>query len=423
MTSVEEPKLTKKDYKSDQDVRWCPGCGDYAILNSVQSAFAKLGKRPHETVIISGIGCSSRFPYYMETYGFHTIHGRAPALATGVKISNPELDVWVITGDGDAMSIGGNHFIHAMRRNVGLKVLMFNNRIYGLTKGQFSPTSEHGKVTKSSPLGSVDFPFSPIALALGAGSSFVARGIDILGPHLESTVMRADAHDGTAMVEIYQNCNIFNDGAYKGFTDKTVRDERMLYPRTRPAVVVRCGHRDQGHRVRRPVSAATSSSGDDLVQGLRLERAPPIRRRRRWRSRRWSEERRSQCPIGVFRRTDKANVRARPSSIRLRQAEASRQADAEATCCTPARVWDVDLRATCRRFGGPGERLTGRCRQPPAVLSAFAANECDRQLHCGDQTLQLLAASEPSTALERRRCCSRPLDRRRRSRGRCRTAP
>ena len=228
MTSTEKPKLTKKDYKSDQDVRWCPGCGDYAILNSVQSAFAKLGKQLHETVIVSGIGCSSRFPYYMETYGFHTIHGRAPAVATGVKVSNPELDVWVITGDGDALSIGGNHFIHAMRRNVGLKILMFNNRIYGLTKGQFSPTSEHGKVTKSSPLGSVDWPFAPIALALGAGSTFVARGIDILGPHLESMVERADAHDGTAMVEIYQNCNIFNDGAYKTFTDKEVRDDRLL---------------------------------------------------------------------------------------------------------------------------------------------------------------------------------------------------
>lgn len=229
MTSVDEPKLTKKDFKSDQDVRWCPGCGDYAILNAVQSAFADLGKKLHETVVISGIGCSSRFPYYMETYGFHTIHGRAPALATGVKVSNPDLDVWVVTGDGDAMSIGGNHFIHAMRRNVGLKILMFNNRIYGLTKGQYSPTSPHGKVTKSSPMGSVDYPFSPIALALGAGGSFVARGVDILGPHLQEMVKRADAHDGTAVVEIYQNCNIFNDGAYKGFTDKGVRDERMLF--------------------------------------------------------------------------------------------------------------------------------------------------------------------------------------------------
>ncbi len=221
--------LTKKDYKTDQEVRWCPGCGDYSILNAVQGAFAKLGKQLHETVIVSGIGCSSRFPYYMETFGFHTIHGRAPAIATGVKTSNPALDVWVVTGDGDAMSIGGNHFIHAMRRNVGLKILMFNNRIYGLTKGQFSPTSEQGKVTKSSPLGSVDYPFSPIALSLGAGGTFIARGIDVFGPHLEDTICKASAHKGTALVEIYQNCNIFNDGAYKGFTEKEVRDERILY--------------------------------------------------------------------------------------------------------------------------------------------------------------------------------------------------
>ncbi|MEO6594624.1 MAG: 2-oxoacid:ferredoxin oxidoreductase subunit beta, partial [Planctomycetota bacterium] len=229
MSTAERPVLTKKDFKTDQEVRWCPGCGDYSILNAVQSAFAKLGKQLHETVIISGIGCSSRFPYYMETYGFHTIHGRAPAIATGVKVSNPALDVWVVTGDGDAMSIGGNHFIHALRRNVGLKILLFNNRIYGLTKGQFSPTSEQGKVTKSSPLGSVDYPFSPIALSLGAGGTFIARGIDVFGPHLEDLVGKASAHTGTAMVEIYQNCNIFNDGAFKGFTDKEERDARILY--------------------------------------------------------------------------------------------------------------------------------------------------------------------------------------------------
>jgi len=221
-------KLTKKDFKSDQDVRWCPGCGDYAILNAVQGAFAKLGKNLDNTVIISGIGCSSRFPYYMETYGFHTIHGRAPALATGTKVANPDLDVWVITGDGDALSIGGNHFIHAMRRNVGLKILLFNNRIYGLTKGQYSPTSEQGKRTKSTPMGSVDYPFSPINLALGAGCSFVARSVDVFLPHLEQTILEADAHDGTALVEIYQNCNIFNDGAYKGFTDKDVRGDRVI---------------------------------------------------------------------------------------------------------------------------------------------------------------------------------------------------
>ena len=223
------PPLQKKDYRSDQEVRWCPGCGDYAILNAVSSAFAKLQRPLHETVIVSGIGCSSRFPYYMETFGFHTIHGRAPAIATGVKLANPALDVWVVTGDGDAMSIGGNHFIHALRRNVGLKILLFNNRIYGLTKGQYSPTSEQGKVTKSSPLGSVDYPFSPLALALGAGATFLARGVDVFSPHLEETIIRAAKHEGTALVEIYQNCNIFNDGAYKSFTDKDVRDDRVLF--------------------------------------------------------------------------------------------------------------------------------------------------------------------------------------------------
>ena len=228
--SLEKPEpLQKKDFKTDQEVRWCPGCGDYAILNAVQSAFAKLQKQRHEVVVVSGIGCSSRFPYYMETYGFHTIHGRAPAVATGVKVSNPALDVWVVTGDGDAMSIGGNHFIHAMRRNVGLKILMFNNRIYGLTKGQYSPTSEQGKVTKSSPLGSVDYPFHPIALALGAGATFIARGVDVFLPQLEETICTAAAHSGTAFCEIYQNCNIFNDGAYKAFTDKDAREERVLY--------------------------------------------------------------------------------------------------------------------------------------------------------------------------------------------------
>ena len=220
--------LTKKDFKSDQEVRWCPGCGDYGILNAVQSAFAKLGKSLDNTVVVSGIGCSSRFPYYMETYGFHTIHGRAPAVATGVKVANPELDVWVITGDGDALSIGGNHFVHMLRRNVGLKVLLFNNRIYGLTKGQYSPTSERGKTTSSTPLGSVDEPFHPVSLAIGANASFVARSVDVFLPHLEQTIMAAAAHEGTAFVEIYQNCNIYNDGAYKSFTDKAVRSDRVV---------------------------------------------------------------------------------------------------------------------------------------------------------------------------------------------------
>lgn len=220
--------LTKKDFKSDQEVRWCPGCGDYAILNAVQTAFAKLGKNLHNTVVISGIGCSSRFPYYMETYGFHTIHGRAPSVATGTKLANPELDVWLVTGDGDGLSIGGNHLIHTLRRNVGLKILLFNNRIYGLTKGQYSPTSEKGKKTKSTPMGSLDQPFSPLQLALGAGATWVGRSIDIMIPHLVSMIEKLDAHEGTGLLEIYQNCNIFNDGAFKSFTEKDIRDDRVV---------------------------------------------------------------------------------------------------------------------------------------------------------------------------------------------------
>src|SRR5574341_2044076 len=192
------PKLTRKDFLSDQDVRWCPGCGDYSILAQVQKVMPELGLPRDKFVFISGIGCSSRFPYYMNTYGFHSIHGRAAAIATGLKISRPDLDVWVVTGDGDALSIGGNHLVHALRRNVGLKILMFNNRIYGLTKGQYSPTSEVGKKTKSTPYGSVDYPFNPLAVALGAGATFVARSIDVFQAHLKSVLKRAAAHQGTA---------------------------------------------------------------------------------------------------------------------------------------------------------------------------------------------------------------------------------
>jgi 2-oxoglutarate ferredoxin oxidoreductase subunit beta len=220
--------LTKKDFQSDQEVRWCPGCGDYAILNAVQTVLPQLGIPRERFVVVSGIGCSSRFPYYMNTYGFHTIHGRAPAVATGVKIANPDLNVWVVTGDGDALSIGGNHLIHAMRRNVGLKILMFNNRIYGLTKGQYSPTSEVGKRTKSTPFGSVDRPLHPLSLALGAEATFVARSVDVYQKHLMEVLKAAAAHEGTAFVEIYQNCNIFNDGAFESFTEKDVRPEMNI---------------------------------------------------------------------------------------------------------------------------------------------------------------------------------------------------
>jgi 2-oxoglutarate ferredoxin oxidoreductase subunit beta len=227
-TAEKRAPLTKKDFQSDQEVRWCPGCGDYAILNAVQATFAELGLERHKVVIVSGIGCSSRFPYYMNTYGYHTIHGRAPTFATGIKVVNPELNVWVATGDGDALSIGGNHLIHAVRRNVGLKMLLFNNRIYGLTKGQFSPTSELGKKTKSTPFGSVDRPFYTLRVGLGAEATFVARTVDIFAPHLKEVVRRANAPNGFALVEIYQNCNIFNDGAWEHVTEKEVRDDAVI---------------------------------------------------------------------------------------------------------------------------------------------------------------------------------------------------
>jgi len=218
-------KLTAKDLKTDQEVRWCPGCGDYAILAAVQGFMPELGIGRERIVFVSGIGCSSRFPYYMNTYGMHSIHGRAPAIATGIATSRPDLSVWVVTGDGDALSIGGNHLIHALRRNVNVKILLFNNRIYGLTKGQYSPTSEPGKITKSTPMGSLDYPFNPLSLAVGAEATFVARTIDSDRRHLTSVLRAAAEHRGTAFVEIYQNCNIYNDGAFDLLKDSHTRDD------------------------------------------------------------------------------------------------------------------------------------------------------------------------------------------------------
>jgi 2-oxoglutarate ferredoxin oxidoreductase subunit beta len=221
-------KLTRKDFVSDQETRWCPGCGDYSILAQTQKAMPDFGYPREKIVFISGIGCSGRLPYYMNTYGFHSIHGRAPTLATGLKAARPDLMVWVITGDGDALSIGGNHLVHAMRRNVDITVIMHNNRIYGLTKGQVSPTSEFGKRTKSTPFGSIDQPIAPLTIALAAEASFVARSVDTHTEHLSNTLDAAGHHKGSTFVEVLQNCNIFNDGAYRDFTDRDVRDDRML---------------------------------------------------------------------------------------------------------------------------------------------------------------------------------------------------
>jgi 2-oxoglutarate ferredoxin oxidoreductase subunit beta len=219
---------TKKDWATDQEVRWCPGCGDYSILTALQLLMPELGVRREDTVFISGIGCAARFPYYMNTYGLHAIHGRSPAIATGLAMARGDLDVWVVGGDGDMLSIGGNHLIHALRRNINLNILLFNNQIYGLTKGQYSPTSETGKVTKSSPHGSVDQPFNPITLALGAEASFVARTHDMDRKHMQEMFRRAHAHKGAALVEVYQNCNVFNDGAFSALTKKDSRDSMII---------------------------------------------------------------------------------------------------------------------------------------------------------------------------------------------------
>jgi len=228
MGKNENVKLTAKDFSTNQDVRWCPGCGDYSILAQAQRISPDLGIPREKFVWVSGIGCSSRFPYYMDTYGFHSIHGRAPAIATGVKLANPDLSVWVAAGDGDLLSIGGNHFIHACRRNIDMKVILFNNRIYGLTKGQYSPTSEKGKKTKSSPYGSIDFPFLPVNMAVASGATFVARSIDRDPKHLQTMMLRAAAHHGLAFIEIYQNCNIFNDGAYEPLTNKETKADNVV---------------------------------------------------------------------------------------------------------------------------------------------------------------------------------------------------
>ena len=225
----EKPTLKKSDFQSDQAIRWCPGCGDYAILAQTQKVFPEITEKKEDTVFISGIGCSSRFPYYMNTYGFHTIHGRAPTVASGLKLANPGLSVWLVTGDGDGFSIGGNHLIHLLRRNMNINVMLFNNRIYGLTKGQYSPTSEQGKVTYSTPMGSLDYPFKPTQLALGSQGSFVAKTIDKELKHLQSMIRRANDHNGTSFIEIYQNCNIFNDGAFGNLTDRDTKADQLLY--------------------------------------------------------------------------------------------------------------------------------------------------------------------------------------------------
>jgi 2-oxoglutarate ferredoxin oxidoreductase subunit beta len=248
------PVMTKADFQSDQETRWCPGCGDYAILASVQALMPELGVPPERTVFISGIGCAGRFVYYMDTYGMHGIHGRAPAIATGIAASRDDLSVWVVTGDGDSLSIGGNHLIHALRRNVPINILLFNNQIYGLTKGQYSPTSEKGKITKSTPFGSEDPPFNPLALALGAEASFVARTVDVEKKHVAETLRAAAEHKGASFVEIYQNCNVFNDGAFDAVRGKGGKPNQIRLEHGKP---IRFGVEDERGVVRAPDGSLT----------------------------------------------------------------------------------------------------------------------------------------------------------------------
>jgi len=268
MASAELPVLKPADYGTDQDVRWCPGCGDYSILAQMKKTLATLGMSREDTVFVSGIGCSSRFPYYMNTYGMHSIHGRAPAIATGVKSVRPDLTVFVITGDGDALSIGGNHLMHVLRRNVNLNIILFNNRIYGLTKGQYSPTSEVGKVTKSTPMGAIDNPIHPLSIAVSCEATFVARSIDVHTKHLAETLKRAIAHQGVSFVEVYQNCNVFNDGAYSFATDRNTKlDTVMELEHGKPMIFGK--DRDKGIRLNgmqpEVVELGKGISEDDLL--------------------------------------------------------------------------------------------------------------------------------------------------------------
>jgi len=309
------PKLTRKDFISDQDVRWCPGCGDYSILAQVQRVMPELGLPRERFVFVSGIGCSSRFPYYMNTYGFHSIHGRAPAIASGLKIARPDLSVWVVTGDGDGLSIGGNHLIHALRRNVGLKILLFNNRIYGLTKGQYSPTSEIGKVTTSTPFGSVDYPFNPIAVAMGVDASFVARTIDVEAKSLQDILRRAYEHPGGAFIEILQNCNIFNDGAWERLTDKATKaDTVLLLEHGKPLIFGK--NRDKGLRLGAGGSLDVVTLGNGISESDLLvhdERNRPLAY--------MLAHLENPTPIGVF------HAMARPAyeDAMARQVDAARQ--------------------------------------------------------------------------------------------------
>ena len=301
MTQSELPVLTKKDFESDQDVRWCPGCGDYSILAQTQKTMPDFGVAKEKIVFISGIGCSGRLPYYMNTYGFHTIHGRAATIATGLKAARPDLMVWVITGDGDALSIGGNHLIHAMRRNVDMKMIMFNNRIYGLTKGQASPTSPIGKKTKSTPLGTIETPIIPLNLVAAAEASFIARSVDTHSEHLQEMMHRAGEHSGAAFLEVLQNCNIFNDGAWRDFTDKSVKEDRMLVLKHSEPMIFGA-EKNKGIRLNglQPEVVTIGENGVSVSDLWVHDETDPDATRTQILSRMWWPD--FPVPVGVFRR-------------------------------------------------------------------------------------------------------------------------
>ena len=301
MTQSELPVLTKKDFESDQDVRWCPGCGDYSILAQTQKTMPDFGVAKEKIVFISGIGCSGRLPYYMNTYGFHTIHGRAATIATGLKAARPDLMVWVITGDGDALSIGGNHLIHAMRRNVDMKMIMFNNRIYGLTKGQASPTSPIGKKTKSTPLGTIETPIIPLNLVAAAEARFIARSVDTHSEHLQEMMHRAGEHSGAAFLEVLQNCNIFNDGAWRDFTDKSVKEDRMLVLKHGEPMIFGA-EKNKGIRLNglQPEVVTIGENGVSVADLWVHDETDPDATRTQILSRMWWPD--FPVPVGVFRR-------------------------------------------------------------------------------------------------------------------------
>jgi 2-oxoglutarate ferredoxin oxidoreductase subunit beta len=336
--------LTRKDFSSDQEVRWCPGCGDYSVLTALQLLMPELGGRPENQVFVSGIGCSSRFPYYMNTYGVHSIHGRAPAVATGIAVARPDLDVWVVTGDGDGLSIGGNHLIHALRRNVNFTILLFNNQIYGLTKGQYSPTSELGKVTKSSPFGSLDHPFNPISVALGAEATFVARTHDMDRKHMQEVFRQAHEHQGAAFVEIYQNCNVFNDGAFSSILAKDKRPEMLI--ELKHGEPIRFGaDMEKGVRLNEYGEAQivdVAEVGEDAVLVHDEHRTDPTVA---FALSRLADQPVTPTPVGVFRAIERASYEAQVQHQLAAAVEQRGPGDLQSLISGP-KVWDVPEAAT-----------------------------------------------------------------------------